>query len=354
MSSKSYRSAPHPLSVYLGAAMTLPDVDPAAVERMIRGIKKYQAHDYRRKVTPLKKLHSEGTSTLSFCPAKGEKAGAVLLTPSMINGSEILDLLPRRSFTRWLAKQGFDVYLLDWGKPVEDPGLQSLDDVLERLAHMAQFISGHTKNPVNAIGYCMGGTLLLGAAAKHPALFSKLVLLSAPWDFHAGDPRMKIQVATGTPIALQLLEAKSLLPVDWIQNVFARVNPALALHKFSSFLDMADGSTEEKNFIAVEDWLNGGQDMSSGVARSCILDWYGRNKPERGEWVDLAPLQSHPVLVVAANKDILVPPESAIAAAQQLLSSKIIQPKCGHISLMAGKKAEKMVWEPISLWLKKT
>lgn len=346
------RAAPHPLSVYLGAAMTMPGAEPSDVEHMIRGIKKYQAHGFKRAVDPLDVVWREGTSMLSFCPTVGTATGAVFLIPSMINGSEILDLLPGKSFTRWLAEHGIDVYLLDWGTPVEDAGLQSLGDVTKRLGKAAEFIKGRTQKPVDAIGYCMGGTLLLGAAAERPELFGKLMLLSAPWDFHAGDPRMMGQVMTGTPVALQLLEARNLLPVDWIQNIFARVNPALAIKKFSNFADMVSGGTDEELFIAVEDWLNGGQDLSAGVARACIVDWYGLNKPMKGEWVDLAALKNHPVLVVAADKDILVPPESAVVASQQLSLAEVIKPSCGHISLMAGKNAQSMVWEPVLKWLR--
>lgn len=269
----------------------------------------------------------------------------------MINGNEILDLLPGKSFTRWMAAQGFDVYLLDWGNPAADDGLKSLDGVTGRIVEAAGFIASRTGEPVDTLGYCMGGTLLLGAAAGKPELFGKLVLLSAPWDFQAGDPRMMVQVATGTPSALQLLEVKASLPVDWIQNIFARVNPALAIKKFSNFSDMVTGSTDEELFIAVEDWLNGGQDLSAGVARTCILDWYGENKPARGEWVDLSSLEKTPVMIVAADKDILVPPEAASAASQHLPLSRVIKPSCGHISLMAGKNAQNMVWEPVRDWL---
>lgn len=326
-----------------------------SVERMLQGIRKYQAHDYARDSTPLDVAWSEGTSALFYCPrADGVKnAGTIFLIPSMINGSEILDLLPQRSFVRWMAGQGFDVYLLDWGTPSADDGLQDLDSgVLQRLLSAAKIVqAAQGGGPVDALGYCMGGTLLLGAAATEPALFNRLILLSAPWDFHAGDPRMMAQVMTGTPSALSLLEEKSFLPVDWIQNVFAHVNPRLAIDKFSAFLDMAPDSEEEKIFIAVEDWLNGGQDLSAGVARACILDWYAANKPARGEWVDLAKLSGHAVLVVGAGKDILVPPESAYAVVQHIPGADKLGPACGHISLMAGRKARETVWQPICDWL---
>jgi poly(3-hydroxyalkanoate) synthetase len=326
-----------------------------SIERMLHGIRKYQAHEYSRDSAPLEVVWSEGTSTLFFCPRVGDAkdAGTILLIPSMINGSEILDLLPQRSFVRWMAGQGFDVYLLDWGKPAADDGLQTLDGgVVKRLLSAARVVQARQGGgPVDALGYCMGGTLLLGAAATEDTLFNRLILLSAPWDFHAGDPRMMAQVMTGTPSALSLLEEKSFLPIDWIQNVFAHVNPRLAIDKFSAFLEMTPDSEEEKIFIAVEDWLNGGQDLSAGVARACILDWYAANKPAKGEWVDLGVLSGHPVLVVGAGKDILVPPESAYAVLQHIPGADKLGPSCGHISLMAGRKARETVWQPICDWL---
>ncbi len=357
------RSAPRPLSVYLGAAMGMVAADAGAeivaahkksVEQMLYGIKKYQAHNFVRAVPALDVIWRAGTSSVQFCPAAGDaaNAGSILLIPSMINGSEILDLLPGRSFARWLANYGFDVYLLDWGCPAQDSGLQTLDDgVLSRLTEAASVVQARTGTAVNALGYCMGGTLLMGAAAQRPDLFADIVLLSAPWDFHAGDPRMMVQVLAGTSSALGLLEQRSALPVDWIQNVFAHVNPGLAITKFSAFLEMQPDSDEEKVFIAVEDWLNSGQDLSAGVARSCILDWYAANKPAQGQWVDLARLSGHRVLVVVAGRDILVPPESSYAVTQHMESAEKLGPDCGHISLMAGRQAETTVWKPIADWL---
>ncbi len=357
------RSAPRPLSVYLAAAMGMigPDsteefiaLHKESVAQMLRGIRKYQEHSYRRPDSGGIVFWQEGGTTVTRFESSG-KNGALLLVPSMVNGSEILDLLPERSFARWLAEQGFDVYLLDWGHPPADDGLQSLDDgVVPRLQAAAEAVAAKAGKPVNALGYCMGGTLLLAAAATRPSLFGKLALLSAPWDFHAGNPLMLTQIMAGSASALQLLEQKSALPVDWIQNVFAHVNPALAIHKFSAFLEMESGSAEEQVFIAVEDWLNGGQDLPGGVARSCILDWYAGNKPAKGGWVDLAKLENHPIFVVAAAKDILVPPESAIAVMQHLPQATILEPPCGHISLMAGKQAKTQIWEPLRNWLVST
>lgn len=327
-----------------------------AVERMLSGIRKYQSHDFRRAMPPLDEIWRAGGARIDYhqaAPNADRHARPLLVIPSMINGSEILDLHPARSFVRWMAGQGFDVYLLDWGVPSQDDGLVDINGVLARLNDAARFVRRHAgADAVDAVGYCMGGTLLLGAAAGAPDLYERIVLLSAPWDFHAGDPRMRAQVMTGAASALQLLEHKSVLPVDWIQGVFAHVNPRLALDKFASFLDMESGSEGEEIFISVEDWLNSGQDLSAGIARCSIIDWYGHNKPGRGDWGDMHTLAGHPMLVVAAERDILVPPDSAVAAAQHSSRATVLKPPCGHISLMAGRRAVDDVWMPTCAWLK--
>lgn len=354
----AFRPVPRPMSVYMGAAMAMvtPDMAPDAVDahaqaikRMIAGIQKYQSFSYRRDLSFPAPLWSDGGSRLYHYPAAGTARAVLLVVPSMINGAEILDLHPNRSFVRWMAGRGVDVYLLDWGAPRDDPGLQQMDGVMARLNDAASFVAARAGGAVDALGYCMGGTLLYGAAAARPDLFRKIITLSAPWDFHAGDPTMRAQVMTGAASALQLLEAKNFLPVDWIQTVFAHVNPRLALDKFSSFLDMQGDDADL--FVAVEDWLNGGQDLSAGVARTCILDWYGHNAPVKGAWVDLTALRGHPLLLVAAARDILVPPDSAVAAAQYFEAPTILRPDCGHISLMAGRRAMENVWVPACDWL---
>ncbi len=51
---------------------------------------------------------------------------------SLVSKSYILDLAPGQSFIEFLLKQGYDVYLIDWGVPrPEDRGLQLDDYVLD-------------------------------------------------------------------------------------------------------------------------------------------------------------------------------------------------------------------------------
>jgi len=121
----------------------------------------------------------------------------LLIVPSWIMKYYILDLSPHNSMVRYLVQQGHTVYMLSWRNPDAGDRNLSLDDylrlgVLDALRAVGD-LSGR-KQPVHAMGYCLGGTLLAIAAAalgrgggvadaaELPALKS-LTLLAAQTDF---------------------------------------------------------------------------------------------------------------------------------------------------------------------------
>lgn len=342
-----------PLPAFVGMSGML-TASRAEQLRMITGLKLYQSHPFRRPETKDDIIWQNGTVTLRHIPSQGRVH--LLLIPSMINRSVIMDLLPDRSFARWLAARGIDVYLLDWGEPKDDSGQQNFDDVLYKKLHASMLFINEKIGSYSALGYCMGGTLLAGAVHLKPEGLCKVVYLAAPWDFLAGDRLLQRQILLGTPSALQITERGGVLPSHWIQSVFATVNADRNIHKFADFADMEQDSDQARLFVAVEDWLNDGVDMPSTLARICVVDWYGRNKPVRGEWlVDgraVDPAQTtNPVLVVTSATDRLVPAESSHALANMIPHARLLQSTCGHIGMMTGRRAQTEVWQPIADWL---
>lgn len=91
----------------------------------------------------------------------------LLIIPPWINRYYILDLEPHTSFVRFAVEQGFTVFMISWRVPKGVMGKLSFDDYAQKglLDAMAavQEITGQKK--VNALGYCIGGTLLGGVAA---------------------------------------------------------------------------------------------------------------------------------------------------------------------------------------------
>ena len=61
----------------------------------------------------------------------------MLLVFALMNKPYILDLRPGNSFIEYMVKQGYDVYLLDWGVPgLEDKDLKFDDYVLDYLTRV--------------------------------------------------------------------------------------------------------------------------------------------------------------------------------------------------------------------------
>lgn len=358
------RRGPSPLPVHVGLAMTeysrmqqAGNVSPQDMEKMLAGIKKYQQHPYKRNMESLPVIWQEGEVSIQYCAAENPVA-SLFLIPSLINKSFILDLLPEKSFTRWLAGQGVDVYLLDWGTPLRDPGLESMDAlVANRLCPAIDAASDHAGRDLHGLGYCMGGTLLAAATMHRIEKLRSIIFLASPWDFAAGDKKLAGQVQQGTPAALQMIAQKGHLPMDWIQSVFAAVNADRAMKKFSEFMALDDDCEGAHLFVAVEDWLNDGVDMPGVLAKTCVLDWYGTNKPGKGAWtVDGKPMNLErldmPALVVASLNDRLVPKESSMAMANLLPQAETLAPSSGHIGMMTGRNAQEQVWQPVLNWVR--
>lgn len=364
--SKAFVRAPQPFSMQLAMALTRhagaaaqSGHYPDELVDIIAGIKKYHEHFYQRDNPALPAVWQVGEVTLRHCASGKDEAPALLLVPSLVNRSYIFDLMPAQSFVRWLSSQGIDVYLLDWGRPVQDESLANAGTLTyERLQPALSFVQERHAETF-ALGYCMGGTLLSAAAQNHQNDLSGLVFLATPWDFKADTGKLGFYVRHAATSALPLMQQRGYLPGKWIQSVFAAANAACAAEKFAAFAHMEPESESACLFVAVEDWLNDSVDLPEGIAKTCLLDWYRDNKIVRGQWrvndavVNPAQIKT-PSLVIVSRKDNLVPPESSLPLYDALPYADILKTDSGHIGMMTGRKAQKTVWEEVCGWIKKT
>jgi polyhydroxyalkanoate synthase len=321
----------------------------------ISGIERYRHHPYRRALADPPVLWQEGSSRLlDYGPAGG---APVLVVPSLINRAHILDLAPGKSLLRFLAAQGVRPLLVDWGKP----------QALERRFDLTDYIAGRLEAAGNAaaaavgpfavLGYCMGGLLALALAERRPELVRALALLACPWDFHAersGQARLLGQLMEPLTAGWAALGE---VPVDVLQALFAALDPLLAVRKFQRFATLPRGSVEERDFVAVEDWLNDGVPLALPVARECLSGWYGANTPGTGRWLVagrpvLPERVGAPSLVVVPAQDRIVPPKTAAALAEALPAAERLTAPLGHIGMVVAGDAPAAVWRPLARWLK--
>ncbi|ESW71787.1 poly(3-hydroxyalkanoate) polymerase [Mesorhizobium sp. LSHC422A00] len=91
----------------------------------------------------------------------------LLICPPWINKFYILDLNPQKSFIRWAIEQGHTVFVISWINPDERHGAKGWEAYIrEGLQYGLDMIEKATgEKEVNAIGYCVGGTLLAAALA---------------------------------------------------------------------------------------------------------------------------------------------------------------------------------------------
>jgi polyhydroxyalkanoate synthase len=118
----------------------------------------------------------------------------LLICPPWINKFYILDLNPQKSFIKWCVDQGQTVFVISWVNPdSRHAGKDWVAYAREGIEFALDTIEKSTgETEVNAIGYCVGGTLLAATLALHAKEKNKRIrsatLLTTQVDFtYAGD-----------------------------------------------------------------------------------------------------------------------------------------------------------------------
>jgi polyhydroxyalkanoate synthase len=147
-------------------------------------------------LTPGKVIYqNELMQLIQYAPAtESVLKRPLLIVPPWINKFYILDLNPEKSFIKWCVDQGLTVFVISWVNPDERLAAKSFEDYMRQgpLAALDAIKQATGEEEVNAIGYCVGGTLLSVAlawmAAKGDKRIASATLFAAQVDFtHAGD-----------------------------------------------------------------------------------------------------------------------------------------------------------------------
>ena len=94
-----------------------------------------------------------------------------LLVPPCINKYYILDLQPENSLVRYAVAQGHRTFVVSWRNPDASLAIKSWDNYIEdaliKAIHVTRDIAGKPAEDesINALGFCVGGTMLTTALA---------------------------------------------------------------------------------------------------------------------------------------------------------------------------------------------
>jgi len=113
----------------------------------------------------------------------------LVMIPPCINKYYIMDLQPENSLVRFALEQGHGVFMVSWRNVEQDLGHLTWDDYVEKgvfkALEVARAISGAER--VNALGFCVGGTLLgvalAVAASKGEERVQSATFLASMLDF---------------------------------------------------------------------------------------------------------------------------------------------------------------------------
>ncbi len=117
-------------------------------------------------------------------------ARPLVMVPPCINKFYILDLRPENSFVRYAVEQGHTVFMVSWRNVGLAESGFDWDDYVKSLFKAFEVSKAITQcDRVNALGFCVGGTLLAAAlavmAAKGENLVESVTYLATMLDFEA-------------------------------------------------------------------------------------------------------------------------------------------------------------------------
>jgi polyhydroxyalkanoate synthase len=172
-------------------------------------------------------FRNELIELIQYAPA-GAKAfrRPLVIVPPPINKYYILDLRPANSMVRWLVENGHTVFVVSWVNPDRRLAAKRFEDyVLDGVIAATDAARRATgERTLNAVGYCLGGTLLACAlaylGAKGDRRIASATFFAAQVDFaNPGELALFIDEAQLAALEASMAE-KGFLEGRYMSEVF--------------------------------------------------------------------------------------------------------------------------------------
>ena len=285
----------------------------------------------------------------------------VLLIYALINKPYVMDLTPGSSLVEYLVKEGYDVYLLDWGEfQWEDRELTYSDFVFDYIAPAARRVARNAgSTDISIIGYCMGGTMsTLYASLFNKPVLRNLVYLAAPIDFaDAGAYDVWLRAPGYDPDRIG--DAMKLTQKGFMDGATGMLNPvAISLDIYPRLWKTIEEDEDEHFWKVLNKWATDNINFPGAAYREWIRDFYQHNKliknqiTLRGRRVQLQRIKANLLALVGTRDHIALPHQTAAALTYLGGNDKTyLEYPVGHGGLVIGTLARDQVFPDIAAWL---
>lgn len=291
----------------------------------------------------------------------------VLVAPLAVT-MRIYDLFPERSLVKFLLAHGFDVYLVDWGRPEPRHDHLHLADffagILPRALAAVRLHSGSQKLSLH--GWSFGGLFSICHAAVDRDI-ANLVLVGSPCDYHANGELGKqyqrlaryMRLLQKTGFRVHSLPKSLWRAPGWANSLgFKVLSPAATLQGYLELLR----NLHDREFVAAHA-TNAAflDDMTAypGAVMQDMVQWLLTDNvvaegrlPMEGAPASLADVRAN-LLLIAGSNDTLVTADAARPVLGLVASEDrtMITVPGGHMGILGGSQAPATVWKPVADWL---
>ena len=274
-----------------------------------------------------------------------------LFVPPCINKYYILDLQPENSLIRHAVSEGHRTFVVSWRNPDESMREKTWDDYIEHAAikaiEVVQEITG--AETINALGFCVGGTILGTAlavlAARGEKPVSSVTLLTSMLDFSDTGILDIFIDETSVKYRESEMGQGGLLKGQELASTFSFLRPNELVWNY------VVGNYLKGETPPAFDLLYWNSDSTN--LPGPFYTWYLRNtyfenrlvKPDDltvcGEKIDLSRLDM-PAYLYGSREDHIVPIGGAYASTQHLPGKKrFVMGASGHIAGVINPPAKK-------------
>ena len=248
----------------------------------------------------------------------------LLIVPPWINKFYIMDLTPPKSLIRHLVAKGFTVFVISWVNPDERLAHKGFEDYMrDGVLSAAENVRRETgQEHVNALGYCVGGTLLATTLAYEAAIgkprLASATFLTTQTDFtRAGD--LSLFVDDAQLGALQeMMRERGYLDGSRMATVFNMLRPRDLIWPYIVNNYLLGKKPMPFDLLY---WNQDSTRMPAANHSFYLGEFYKDNKLARGELevaglrMDLGKIEV-PIYELAAKEDHIAPARSVFSGAK--------------------------------------